>query len=93
MTFITKFYVVVILIFFIVTAAYSADSDNQKSIGFYTAGCIQNSQQLEETGLGYQVIRLSRERFYGHPSLIELIKYLGKHTKDRLNSTLLIGDM
>ena len=48
MTFITKFYAVIILLFFMVTAANSIDSDNPKSIGFYTAGCIQNSQELEE---------------------------------------------
>ncbi len=68
-------------------------NSSSKSIGFYTAGCIQNSQKLEETGEGYQVIRLSRERNYGHPRLIDFIKYLGKHTKAKLNSTLLIGDI
>ncbi|NIP38998.1 MAG: penicillin-insensitive murein endopeptidase [Candidatus Dadabacteria bacterium] len=76
-----------------ITHSSAEDKTGSQSIGFYTAGCIQNSQMLEDTGEGYLVIRLSRERFYGHPKLVEFIKYLGKHTSAKLNSTLLIGDM
>ncbi len=88
-----NYYIVISLLLMSITAFPAGGQSSSESIGFYTAGCIQNSQKLEETGLGYQVIRLSRERYYGHPSLIEFIKYIGKHTKAKLNSTLLIGDM
>ena len=88
-----NYYIVISLLLMSITAFPAGGQSSSESIGFYTAGCIRNSQQLEETGGGYQVIRLSRERYYGHPSLIEFIQYLGKHTKAKLNSTLLIGDM
>ncbi|NIS07512.1 MAG: penicillin-insensitive murein endopeptidase [Candidatus Dadabacteria bacterium] len=83
-----------ISLFLLNTILYPSEAySTSESIGFYTAGCIRNSQMLQDTGDGYQVIRLSRERFYGHPKLVEFIKYLGKHTSAKLNSTLLIGDM
>ncbi len=88
-----NYYIVISLLLMSITAFPAGGQSSSESLGFYTAGCIRNSQQLEETGDGYQVIRLNRERYYGHPSLIEFIQYLGKHTKAKLNSTLLIGDM
>ena len=88
-----KYSIVISLLLMSIMAFHGEGPSSSVSLWFYTAGGIRNSQQLEETGDGYQVIRLNRERYYGHPSLIEFIQYLGKHTKAKLNSTLLIGDM
>ncbi|MBI4228349.1 MAG: penicillin-insensitive murein endopeptidase, partial [Deltaproteobacteria bacterium] len=62
-------------------------------IGFYTGGCIKNSSALPRDGVGYQVIRLSRERFYGHPELLGFIRSLAKEAYSLYGATLLIGDL
>ncbi len=64
-----------------------------QTIGFYTAGCIKHSSALPKDGEGYQVIRLSRDRFYGHPELIEFIQSLAKEAHHLYGVTLLIGDI
>ena len=69
------------------------ESEKSEVIGFYTSGCIANSLPLPEAGTGYQVIRLSRKRFYGHPDLIGYIKSLGQSVASYLTGTLLIGDL
>ena len=42
-------------------------------IGSYTNGCIIGAQALPYKGDGYQVIRMNKNRYYGHP---DMIKYL-----------------
>lgn len=69
------------------------ESEKSEVIGFYTSGCIANSLPLPEAGTGYQVIRLSRKRFYGHPNLIGYIKSLGQSVASYLTGTILIGDL
>lgn len=64
-----------------------------QTIGFYTAGCIKHSSALPRDGEGYQVIRLSRDRFYGHPELIKFIQSLAKEAYGLYGATLLIGDL
>lgn len=88
-----------ILIVFIIFCLYAENQlkadepDKSEVIGFYTSGCIANSLPLPEAGTGYQVIRLSRKRFYGYPDLIEYIKSLGQSVASSLTGTLLIGDL
>jgi penicillin-insensitive murein DD-endopeptidase len=43
-------------------------------------------------GEGYQLMRLSRNRFYGHPLLLDYLKELARDTH-ATNHMLLIGDM
>lgn len=64
-----------------------------ESIGSYTAGCIRNSAVLSIDGDGYQVIRLSRGRYYGNPETIGYIESLSKKVKQELKGTLLIADI
>jgi len=71
-----------------------ADEDgSSETIGFYTAGCIKNSETLPSDGEGYQVIRLSRDRYYGHPELINFVKSFAKAVSNRYGGRLLIGDL
>ena len=64
-----------------------------QSIGTYTNGCISGAVALPIEGVGYQVMRLSRQRVYGHPNLIEFIQNLGQTVADQHASNLLIGDL
>lgn len=64
-----------------------------QSIGNYTSGCISGAVALPLSGKGYQVMRLSRNRFYGHATLIQFIQQLGHVAADRQLGTLLIGDL
>lgn len=64
-----------------------------QSIGSYTNGCITGAASLATSGNGYQVMRLSRNRFYGHPALINYIQKLGQATADENLGTLLVGDL
>ncbi|MDO8937762.1 MAG: penicillin-insensitive murein endopeptidase [Methylicorpusculum sp.] len=64
-----------------------------ESIGDYTAGCLRGALTLPENGEGYQVMRLSRQRYFGHPDLIQFIEKLGRSAVDKDWGTLLIGDL
>jgi penicillin-insensitive murein endopeptidase len=64
-----------------------------RSIGFYAKGCIAGAVALPVDGETWQVMRVSRNRYWGHPELIQFIEQLA----DRATRTgwhgLLIGDM
>jgi|GEM_PF-2473884 len=67
--------------------------DIAQSIGDYTAGCIRGAVSLPFRGEGYQVMRLSRKRYYGHPDLIQFIENMGREAMAQGWGTLLIGDL
>jgi penicillin-insensitive murein endopeptidase len=62
-------------------------------IGFYSAGCLQGAQALPRDGDGYAVMRPSRRRFYGHPSLVNYLTELAARTQNDNRRLLLIGDL
>ncbi len=62
-----------------------------KIYGSYSAGCLAGAQQIPTSGRGFEVQRLSRNRYYGHPELISLLERAGQEFAER--STLLIGDL
>ncbi len=65
-----------------------------RSIGSYVKGCIAGAQQMPITGNTWQVMRLSRNRYWGHPDLIALLKRLSaKAHKDAGWPGILIGDI
>ncbi len=47
-----------------------------QSVGFYTKGCIAGAEALPIDGPNWQAMRLSRNRRFGHPDTIALIKRL-----------------
>lgn len=61
-------------------------------IGAYNAGCIAGAVALPLVGEGYQVMRVSRNRYYGHPVLVAFLERLGQQAAAR-NSRLLVGDL
>lgn len=64
-----------------------------RSIGSYTAGCVQGAQALPPEGPGFQTMRRFRRRFFGHPTLIRYLQDLAQAaTKQRLG-VLSFGDL
>jgi penicillin-insensitive murein endopeptidase len=65
-----------------------------RSIGFYSRGCLAGAQPIALDGPAWQVMRLSRNRFWGHPNLIRLLEKLAKDAKAHDGwPGLLVGDM
>src|ERR1700727_2673220 len=63
-------------------------------IGFYSKGCIAGAVQMPVNGETWQVMRLSRNRNWGHPNLIALLKRLSvKAHKDAGWPGILVGDI
>jgi penicillin-insensitive murein endopeptidase len=65
-----------------------------RSIGFYAKGCLAGGKAIPIDGPAWQVMRLSRNRNWGHPRLISLIERLAVDVKahDGWNG-LLVGDI
>jgi penicillin-insensitive murein endopeptidase len=63
-----------------------------ESIGFYANGCLSGASTLPQDGTGFQVMRPSRNRYYGQPSTLQFIQNLGKSLAV-VNSGILIGDI
>jgi len=64
------------------------------AIGYYPRGCLQGGVELPVDGPNWQVMRLSRNRNWGHP---ELVRFLEKFAPLAAKATgwkgILIGDM
>ena len=68
-------------------------ADTAQSIGTYNNGCLSGAVALPKEGFGFQVMRLSRNRFYGHPDLKQFIEHLGQTTALQGLGALLVGDL
>src|SRR5690242_12707609 len=63
-------------------------------IGTYNKGCIAGAEPMPINGDTWQVMRLSRNRNWGHPALIALLKRLAaKARKDAGWPGILVGDI
>src|SRR6188474_3272297 len=49
-----------------------------RSIGFYTRGCLAGGIALPINGKTWQVMRLSRNRNWGHPDLVTFMERLAE---------------
>ncbi|NNG04265.1 MAG: penicillin-insensitive murein endopeptidase [Inquilinus sp.] len=63
------------------------------AIGAYANGCLLGAEELPPEGAGYQAIRLSRHRNYGHPELVQFIIDLGARLDEVGIGPVLIADM
>ncbi len=64
-----------------------------RTIGFYSKGCLAGAMALPINGPTWQVMRLSRNRNWGHPKLVQFLERLaGQATKTGWRG-LLVGDM
>jgi penicillin-insensitive murein DD-endopeptidase len=65
-----------------------------KSIGFYAKGCLAGGKPLPVNGPAWQVMRTSRNRNWGHPSLIRYIERFASDAKEKDGwPGLLVGDL
>lgn len=64
-----------------------------QSFGGYANGCLAGALRLAATGPGWQAMRPSRNRAYGHPSLIAFVERLGASARRLGWPGVLIGDM
>jgi penicillin-insensitive murein DD-endopeptidase len=65
-----------------------------RPIGFYAHGCLAGGEALPITGKTWQVMRLSRNRFYAYPAMVDLIQRLSaKAQRDAGWPGILVGDM
>ena len=62
-------------------------------IGSYARGCIAGAVQLAADGPGWQAMRLSRDRRWGAPELVQYIGALAQATAQDGWPGLLVGDM
>src|SRR5690349_10201897 len=63
------------------------------SIGTCSCGCLQGAATLPASGRGYEVLRLGRNRRYGHPSLVAFVQRLGTAAARAKLGLLVVGDL
>ena len=64
-----------------------------RSIGTYNRGCLAGAVALPINGKTWQVMRLSRNRNWGHPHLVEFLERLAEQAPQTGWRGLLVGDM
>jgi penicillin-insensitive murein endopeptidase len=62
-------------------------------IGSYAGGCIAGAEPLPFDGPGYEAIRISRNRYWGHGSLIRFVQDFGRRVQTGRLGTVYIGDI
>lgn len=63
-------------------------------VGFYSKGCLQGGVALPLDGPNWQVMRPSRNRFWGHPDLVAFLKDVSVRVPQETGRPgLLVGDM
>lgn len=63
------------------------------SIGTASCGCIAGAKKLALDGRHYQVMRPSRNRYYGHPTMLSYLESLANRAYASGWNGLLIGDI
>jgi len=64
-----------------------------RAIGYYSHGCLAGATLLPLNGPTWQVMRLSRNRNWGHPELIKVLERISAKAAKRGWPGLLVGDM
>ena len=64
-----------------------------RALGRYTRGCLAGGVRLPETGPGWQAMRLSRNRNWGHPGMIAFIERLARAAQRAGWAGIYVGDI
>lgn len=65
-----------------------------ETLGFYSKGCLAGAERLPVNGPHWQVMRLSRNRNWGHPDLVAFLQRFSQRAAEASGwPGLLIGDM
>ena len=67
--------------------------DAPQAIGTPAAGCLAGGQPLPESGPGWQVLRLDRQRYFAHPDTIDFVEWLGQQAQAAQLGDVLLGDL
>src|SRR4051812_25373472 len=71
----------------------TAATMKSQTIGFYSKGCLAGAKALPINGKTWQVMRLSRNRNWGHPSLVQFLERLADKGPKVGWRGLLVGDL
>ncbi|HSG53944.1 MAG TPA: penicillin-insensitive murein endopeptidase [Paracoccaceae bacterium] len=72
----------------------AASPQSPAPFGSYAKGCLAGAQQLPETGPTWQAMRLSRNRNWAHPEMIDMVTRLSRVAAQQPGwNGLYIGDM
>lgn len=75
-------------------AQRAPDAGPSAVIGSYSRGCLAGAEQLPETGPTWQAMRLSRNRNWGHPVLVDYVQELSARVASQTSwNGLYVGDM
>jgi len=74
-------------------AAAAPSPGAARIVGAHALGCIGGAVALPSEGPGWQVVRLSRNRFWGHPTLISFVRDFTGRARAAGFSDLWIGDL
>jgi penicillin-insensitive murein endopeptidase len=75
-------------------AKRDGSKQNSSALGSYAKGCAAGSVALPESGPHWQAMRLSRNRNWGHPELIQFLKELSAYAATQPGwKGLYIGDI
>jgi penicillin-insensitive murein endopeptidase len=64
-----------------------------QAIGTPVAGCIAGAAALPLDGAGFQVIRISRHRYFAHPQTVAFVEALGAQAQALSLAPFYVGDM
>ena len=56
----------------------AASEGRSRAIGGYARGCLAGAEQLPETGPTWQAMRLSRNRNWAHPAMVDFLQDLSR---------------
>lgn len=73
--------------------AHSAAPGPAQALGAYSRGCLAGGRALPVDGEGWQVMRLSRNRNWGHPRLLAAIERLASAMRAQGHAGILVGDL
>lgn len=74
-------------------AAKRPSQQQPMPVGSYAKGCAAGLVQMPESGPSWQVMRLSRNRNYGHPEMIQFLADLSRTAQQIGWAGLYIGDI
>jgi penicillin-insensitive murein endopeptidase len=71
-----------------------ASAQAPSAFGSYARGCLAGGEELPETGATWQAMRLSRNRNWAHPEMVDMVKKLSRVAAKQPGwNGLYVGDM
>lgn len=62
-------------------------------LGGPASGCLAGAERLPPEGTGYQAVRVSRNRHWGHPTTVAFVRDMGTRARQAGFGDLYIGDL